>query len=92
MNKKDLVDAVAASVDDSKTVTGETIIAVLGVVTHPVTAGDVVRLDGFESFSMGQHPVRIGRNPSMGAEFRIAAEKTLKFTAGNAFTDAVGGP
>ena len=75
MNEKDLVDAVAASVDDSKTVTG-----------------NVVQLDGFESFSMGQYPVRIGRNPSMGAEIQITAEKTLKVTASKAFTDAMGGP
>ncbi|WP_438397356.1 HU family DNA-binding protein [Caballeronia sp. DA-9] len=92
MNEKDLVDAVAASVDDSKTVTGETIIAVLGVVTRSVTAGDVVQLDGFESVSMGQYPVRIGRNPSMGAEIQITAEKTLKVAVGKVFTDAVGGP
>jgi DNA-binding protein HU-beta len=32
---------------------------------------------------------RVGRNPSTGAEIQIAAAKTVKFTAGKAFKDAV---
>jgi len=89
MNKQELIDAVAASTGDSKTATGEAINAVLDVVTRAVTAGDAVQLVGFGSFSMGQRAARTGRNPSTGAEIRIAAAKTVKFTAGKAFKDAV---
>jgi len=31
----------------------------------------------------------VGRNPSTGAEIQIPAAKTVKFTAGKAFKDAV---
>jgi DNA-binding protein HU-beta len=92
MNKPDLVDAVAASTGDSRTATGEAINAVLDVITRAVTAGDVVQLVGFGSFSMGQRAARTGRNPSTGAEIQIAAAKTVKFTAGKAFKDAVNAP
>jgi len=92
MNKQDLIDAVAASNGDSKTATGEAVNAVLDVITRAVTAGDVVQLVGFGSFSMGQRAARTGRNPSTGAEIQIAAAKTVKFTAGKAFKDAVNAP
>ena len=92
MNKQDLVDAVAAGTGDSKTATGEAINAVLDVIARAVTAGDVVQLVGFGSFSMGQRAARTGRNPSTGAEIQFAAAKTVKFTAGKAFKDAVNAP
>jgi DNA-binding protein HU-beta len=89
MNKQDLVDAVAASTGDSKTATGEAINVVLDVIARAVTAGDVVQLVGFGSFSMGQRTARTGRNPSTGAEIQIAAAKMPMFTVGKAFKDAV---
>jgi len=92
MNKQDLIDAVAASTGDSKTATGEAVNAVLDVITRAVTAGDVVQLVGFGSFSMGQRAARTGRNPSTGAEIQIAAAQTVKFTAGKSFKDPVNAP
>jgi DNA-binding protein HU-beta len=89
MNKQDLIDAVAARTGDSKAATGEAIDAVLGAITRAVTAGDPVQLIGFGSFATGQRSARTGRNPSTGAEIQIAAAKTVKFTAGKAFKDAV---
>jgi DNA-binding protein HU-beta len=89
MNKQELIDAVAASTGNSKTVTGEAIEAVLDTITRAVITGEAVQLIGFGSFSQGQRAARTGRNPSTGAEIRIAAAKTVKFTAGKAFKDAV---
>jgi DNA-binding protein HU-beta len=51
--------------------------------------GDTVQLVGFGSFSTGARAARVGRNPSTGAEIQIAAAKTVKFTAGKAFKEAV---
>jgi DNA-binding protein HU-beta len=92
MNKQELIDAVAASIGESKAPAGETINAVLSVITRAVTAGDAVQLVGFGSFSQGERAARTGRNPSTGAEIRIDAAKTVKFTAGKAFKDAVNTP
>ncbi|CAE6908761.1 DNA-binding protein HU-beta [Paraburkholderia domus] len=89
MNKQELIDAVATTTGDSKAATGEAINAVLGAIIGALTAGAAVQLVGFGSFSTGQRAARIGRNPSTGAEMQIAAAKTVKFTAGKAFKDAV---
>jgi DNA-binding protein HU-beta len=89
MNKQELVDAVAAVTDESKAVTGEMIDAVIAAITGAVTRGDTVQLIGFGSFSAGARAARVGRNPATGAEIHIPAAKTVKFTAGKAFKDAV---
>jgi DNA-binding protein HU-beta len=89
MNKQELIDAVAASTGETKAATGAAIDAILEVVTRTVTSGDSVQLVGFGSFSTGQRAARVGRNPATGEEIQIAAAKTVKFTAGKAFKDAV---
>ncbi|SAL67297.1 DNA-binding protein HU-alpha [Caballeronia udeis] len=89
MNKQQLIDAVVASTGDTKAATGAAIDAILATVTRAVTVGDTVQLVGFGSFSTGQRAARTGRNPSTGAEIQIAGAKTVKFTAGKAFKDAV---
>jgi len=89
MNKQELVDAVAAAAGQSKAVAAETIDAFIRTVTKAVTRGDAVQLVGFGSFSTGARAARVGRNPSTGAEIQIPAAKTVKFTAGKAFKDAV---
>lgn len=89
MNKQELIDAVAGSTGESKAATGETIDAILGVVSRAVTDGDAVQLIGFGTFSMGARAARVGRNPATGAEIQIPAAKTVKFTAGKAFKDTV---
>jgi DNA-binding protein HU-beta len=57
--------------------------------SEALTAGDSVQLVHFGSFSQGQRAARTGRNPSMYAEIRIAVAKTVRFTVGKAFKDAV---
>ncbi|MFL9862205.1 HU family DNA-binding protein [Paraburkholderia madseniana] len=91
MNKQELVDAVAATTGASKAATGEAIDAFIGAVTAAVKKGDTVQLIGFGSFSTGARAARVGRNPATGAEIQIPAAKTVKFTAGKAFKDAVNG-
>ena len=89
MNKQELIDAVASRTGDSKVATGEVIHAVLDAITRALTAGDAVQLIGFGSFSTGQRAARVGRNPATGAEIQVPAAKTVKFTPGKAFKDAV---
>jgi len=89
MNKQELIDAVAGGTGESKAATGETIDAILDVVTRAVTGGGAVQLIGFGSFSTGARAARVGRNPATGAEIQIPAAKTVKFTASKAFKDAV---
>jgi DNA-binding protein HU-beta len=89
MNKQELIDAVAVSRGESKAATGEAIDAVLEAITQALTSGDTVQLIGFGSFATGQRAARAGRNPSTGEAIQIPAAKTVKFTAGKGFKDAV---
>ncbi|WP_256927491.1 HU family DNA-binding protein [Caballeronia sordidicola] len=89
MNKQDLIDAVASEVGIAKSAAAETIDAFLGTVTNAVVKGDPVQLIGFGSFSTGARAARTGRNPKTGEALQIAATKTVKFTAGKAFKDAM---
>jgi DNA-binding protein HU-beta len=89
MNKQELIDAVAAGTGVSKAATGEAIDAMLETITQALTSGDTVQLIGFGSFATGQRAARAGRNPSTGEAIQISAAKTVKFTAGKGFKDAV---
>ena len=89
MNKQELIDAVAAQTGASKALTGETLDTLLDVVKNAVATDDTVQLIGFGSFGSGQRAARTGRNPKTGEAIKIAAAKTVKFTAGKAFKDDV---
>jgi DNA-binding protein HU-beta len=89
MNKQELIDAVANQAGIAKSAAEETINAFLETVTEAVVKGDAVQLIGFGSFGTGARAARAGRNPKTGEPLQIAASKTVKFTAGKAFKDAV---
>jgi DNA-binding protein HU-beta len=89
MNKQELIDAVAAQAGTSKAAVEEAINAVVSTISREVAEGKPVQLIGFGSFSTGARAARTGRNPQTGETVQIAAAKTVKFTAGKAFKDAV---
>lgn len=89
MNKQELVDAIAGKTEQTKVITSEQLDALLEIITKSLVKGDTVQLVGFGSFSTGSRAARTGRNPRTGEAIKIAAAKTVKFTAGKAFREAV---
>jgi DNA-binding protein HU-beta len=89
MNKTELIDAIASDADISKAGAQRVLDSLINNVIKAVTNGDTVQLVGFGSFSSGKRAARVGRNPRTGEELKIAAAKTVKFTAGKGFKDAV---
>jgi DNA-binding protein HU-beta len=89
MNKQELIDAVSSATGDSQAAIAEAIDAIIGAVAAAVANSEAVPLIGFGTFATGARAARVGRNPATGAEIQIAAAKTVKFTAGKAFKDAV---
>ena len=89
MNKADLVEAIANATDLSKSKTDEVVGAMVATVIKAVAKGDSVQLVGFGTFGSGKRAARTGRNPRTGESIKIAAAKTVKFTAGKAFKEAV---
>jgi DNA-binding protein HU-beta len=82
LNKTDLIDALAAKADLSKTKAGDALDALLEVITETLSKGDGISLIGFGSFTVGERAARTGRNPQTGAPLKIAASRVAKFSAG----------
>lgn len=91
MNKTELVDAIAAECDLSKVAAQRALDSAINHIIKAVKEGDTVQLVGFGSFGAGNRAERTGRNPRTGEEIKIAAAKTVKFSAGKAFKDAING-
>lgn len=89
MNKAQLIDAIADAADLPKTVASKALDAVLETISKSLSAGDMVALMGFGTFSVKERAARIGRNPKTGAEIQIKAAKVPTFKAGKALKDAV---
>ena len=89
MNKAELIDVITAKTGESKAHTGEVVEAIMAAIKQAVAKDDTVQLVGFGSFRSGNRAARTGRNPQTGEAIEVAAAKTVKFTAGQAFKDAV---
>lgn len=89
MNKAELLELIASDADISKASAERALSSAIENIIKAVTKGDDVQLIGFGTFKFSNRSARIGRNPQTGAEIKIPAAKTVKFTAGKAFKDAV---
>lgn len=83
MNKTELIDAVAADTDMSKSDVGAAIDGMFEVVAKQVGKGDKITIPGWISFERTNTSARTGRNPSTGAELKIPAGTRTKITAGS---------
>ena len=92
VNKTDLVNHVAASLEDlklSKTAVDSVISSTLENIQTLVSNGKKVTFVGFGTFETSDRAARTGRNPQTGAPIQIAAATVPKFKAGKGFKDAV---
>ena len=89
MNKSELIEAMAAKADISKSAAGDALEGMLEAVTSTLKKGDSLALVGFGTFSVGERAARTGRNPRTGETIQIKASKNAKFKAGKALKDAL---
>ena len=87
--KAELIDLIAGGAEISKAKAGLIMDIVTESIKKTVAKGGTVQLIGFGSFSSGKRAARVGRNPKTGEAIKIPASRTVKFTAGKAFKDAV---
>jgi DNA-binding protein HU-beta len=90
MNKRDLIDAIAARMGDKKTAT-EAVNAVLDTIQSAVAKGDKVAITGFGVFEKAVRPARTARNPATGASIKVPKSSVPKFRAGSDFKAMVNG-
>jgi DNA-binding protein HU-beta len=89
MNRRELVQAVAAhSGADAKQVDA-VLRGFTDVVTAVVSKGEPVSISGFAKFSTVERAARTGRNPQTGEAIKIKASKKARITPLKGFKDAV---
>jgi DNA-binding protein HU-beta len=89
MNKAELVQAVANSVEISKADAAKAVDAVISSITSALTQDDQVTLIGFGTFSVRERSARTGRNPRTGKPIDIKSAKVPVFKPGKALKEAV---
>lgn len=89
MNKHDVINQVSTATSQSKSSTLQTVETILDAGTQAVSRGYAVQLIGFGTFSSGARAERTGRNPATGAQMKIPAAKTVRFSAGKACKETV---
>ena len=89
MNRRELVNAVAAHTGTETKVVDGVLKGFSDVILATVSKGDPVVLTGFAKFSKVQTKARMGRNPATGAAIRIKASKKARITPLKGFKDVV---
>jgi nucleoid DNA-binding protein len=83
MNKTELIKEVARITGKSVSSEKKTLEAILKVIGDVLAEGDVVRFNGFGSFSATNVPPRNYRNPQNGAIVKTNGSKKVRFKGGS---------
>jgi nucleoid DNA-binding protein len=89
VNKHDLIAAVAASTNLSKTDAAGAIEAMLTVITKSLKKKEKVLLVGFGTFQVSRRKAGEGRNPQTGEKIKIQAANVPRFKASKQLKDAI---
>ena len=92
MNRRELVNAVAAQTGVDKRQVDAVMQGFTDVVSAVVSKGEPVAISGFCKFSKVERPARMGRNPATGEAIKIKASKKARIAPLKGFKDAVMSP
>jgi len=85
VNKGELVDAIAADANLTKTDAEHALNAFISAVRGAVARDEKVVLPGFGTFQQSQRAARTGMNPQTREPIQIAASKSVRFSVGSDF-------
>jgi len=91
LNKKELIDSVAAATDESKRTVANVLDEAIDLIQRSVKKGERVTLPGFGTFERRARAARTARNPRTGEEIKVKASKVPAFKAGSGFKEFVNG-
>ena len=89
MNRAELNEAVAKSLDVSKAQADRSVAAVLEGIQKGLKKAGEVSIVGFGTFRVKARKARMGRNPRTGDQIKIKASKSVGFKAGKPLTASV---
>ena len=92
MNRRELVQAVAAQTGLETRQVDAALHGFTDVVTAVVSKGEPVAITGFAKFVKVERAARMGRNPGTGEPIKIKASKKARITPLKGFKDAVLNP
>ena len=92
MNRRELVNAIAAHTGQNSKDVDATLTGFTEVVTAVAAKGEPVVISGFAKFVRRDSPARMGRNPATGEAIKIKASKKARITPLKGFKDAVMSP
>lgn len=91
MNKKELVEILAANNDMTKAASGKVIDAIFDVMTSALTKGEKVTIPGFGTIEVRDRAAKQSRNPRTGEMVQVPAKKAVVFKPGKSLKDTVNG-
>jgi len=89
MNKKNLIDKIAADAEITKGEASTGLEAVLKSIHGALVNDGGIQLTGFGTFQTVKREARTGRNPRTGEALKIKAKNVVKFKVGKGLKDAV---
>ena len=91
VNKKELIDAVAARLDGDRKSASTAVEGVLDEITRAIVKGDRVQLTGFGTFEKRARAARTARNPQTGETVKVKKTSVPAFKAGATLKSVVSG-
>ena len=91
MNKRDLVDAVAAQVGRPKAEVSSTVDAVFTMISGALARGEKVAISGFGNFEARRVAERMARNPRTGESVLVPARTSPRFKPSRSLKDSLSG-
>lgn len=91
MNRKELIEALAAKTESTKADAERNVGAMIDIISDTLKKGDSLTLVGFGTFEVRKRAARTGRNPKTGEELKIKAAKVPAFKAGATLKATVNG-
>jgi DNA-binding protein HU-beta len=91
VNKKELIDAIAARLDGDRKAAAAAVEGVLDEITRAVVRGERVALTGFGTFEKRVRAARTARNPATGEAIKLKKTSVPAFKAGATLKSFVSG-
>lgn len=89
MNRTELIAAMSAQNEMTKTDNEKALVAFMDVVKETLAKGEKISLVGFGNFEVTERSAREGRNPATGETIQIPSSKAPKFKASKNLKEAV---
>ena len=87
MNKKQLVNKIASTMNQSKADAERMFDTITQIILDCLKNDESVKIAGFGTYKVAKRKARIGRNPRTGEQIQIAASQKVKFLPAKGLKD-----